>query len=401
MRTDLSIAASEVSSSATANSGAAPEQMPDIVCFSHLRWNFVFQRPQQILSRFARLARIFFFEEPVFHPGNTWELLSEEVAPGIRVATPHLPEHLSAGNCAEATRFLLTQLIHEHGLQDYIAWYYTPLALRFTRHLKAGLTVYDCMDELSAFSGASPELQLREPELLQRADLIFAGGQSLYEAKSRLHANVHAFPSSVDVEHFQPARDKSLPAAHDLGDLVRPRIGWFGVIDERLDLALVDAVGQARPDWQIVMIGPVLKIDPATLPRRHNIHWLGMKAYDELPRYLANLDIGWMPFAINDATRYISPTKTPELLAAGLPVVSTPVRDVVQAYGNEGIVAIAADAPSTVAAIEAALAGMDVTWRAKVDAKLAGMSWKRTWNAMRQTIETARAASAAHPRRSR
>ena len=390
MRTDSSIAASEVSTTATADSGAAPERMPDIVCFSHLRWNFVFQRPQQILSRFARLARVFFFEEAIFHPGDTWELIIEEVAPGIQVATPHLPEHLSPGNCAEATRFLLTQLIHEHGLEDYIAWYYTPLALRFTRHLKAGLTVYDCMDELSAFSGASPELRLREPELLQRADLIFAGGQSLYEAKRRTRPNhTHLFPSSIDLNHFGEAR-QLLPDPADQAPLRRPRAGFFGVIDERMDLELLDALPQRLPEWEFIMVGPTAKISPDALPRHTNLHYLGQKPYADLPRYLANWDAAILPFARNAATRFISPTKTPEYLAGGRPVVSTPILDVVRPYGSQGLVAIADGVDAFATALQRALhQGNDPAWLRRVDAFLSLSSWDRTCRRMCLLIEEA------------
>lgn len=369
------------------HSGGAALHRPVLLAFSHLRWGFVFQRPQHLLTRAARDWRVLFLEEPVAKTSVASRLERRTTPEGVEVLAPVLDEALSPAERADAVRGLLDGLVEELGAPPDVGWYYTPMALGFSGHLRFDVTVYDCMDELSQFKGAPAELVACERELIGRADVVFTGGRSLYEAKRRLHANVHAFPSSVDVAHFRPARDPSVAVPDDVAGIGKPRIGWFGVIDERTDIDLVDAVARARPDWQIVMIGPVVKIDPATLPRHSNIHWLGMKSYGELPAYLAALDVGWMPFAINEATRFISPTKTPEFLAAGLRVVSTPVRDVVRDWGDAGLVAIAADAVATVSTIEAALAeGASAAWLAKVDAKLGGMSWDRTWDAMRALI---------------
>jgi glycosyltransferase involved in cell wall biosynthesis len=246
------------------------------------------------------------------------------------------------------------------------------------------------MDELSGFLGAPRELGALERRMFQKADVVFTGGQSIYEAKRLCHDNVHAFPSSIDVAHFGPARLKVTPEPADLESISHPRIGYFGVIDERLDLALVERLAELLPDWQVVMIGPIAKIDPASLPRRGNIHWLGGKRYDELPAYLARLDVGWMPFALNAATRFISPTKTPEFLAAGLPVVSTPILDVVRTWGAHGHVQIAGTAEETVAAAASALASARNPDRlAKVDAQLATTSWDKTWGRMVALVSAA------------
>jgi UDP-galactopyranose mutase len=261
------------------------------------------------------------------------------------------------------------------------------MALEFSRGLTSSATVFDCMDELSAFHGAPPELLKHESELLNRADLVFTGGQSLYEAKRERHRRVYAFPSSVDVPHFRSARrEKADPG--DQAGIPHPRLGFFGVVDERMDLALLDAVAASRPDWHLVILGPCVKIDPATLPRRANIHYLGMKKYEELPAYLSGWDVALLPFAKNDSTKFISPTKTPEYLAAGRPVVSTSVRDVVRPYGDQGMVYIADGADGFVQAIEQALAPPPPGWRERVDHFLSDMSWDRTWAEMSSLIDS-------------
>jgi glycosyltransferase involved in cell wall biosynthesis len=373
----------------TSGPGAA---LPDLICLSHLRWDFVFQRPQHLMSRFARDRRVLFFEEP-FHDGGAPRL---EVSPrpeGVEVAVPHLPPGVPAEEAEAILGELLRGLLAERGLEDegYLLWYYTPMALGFSAGLMPAAVVYDCMDELSLFRGAPPALVERERQLLARADLVFTGGASLYEAKRGRHPAVHLFPSSIDAEHFGRARAFAGPEPADQAGIPRPRLGYFGVIDERIDLDLLAGLAEARPGWQIVMLGPVVKIDPETLPRRANIHYLGMKSYGELPAYLAGWDVALAPFARNEATRFISPTKTPEYLAGGRPVVSTPIRDVVRPYGEMGLVEIAEDAEGFAAAAERCLARGDLArgWLKRADEFLAGGSWDRTYRQMAELIEEA------------
>ena len=365
-----------------------------LVCFSHLRWDFVRQRPQHLLSRAARSERVLFVEEPIFRPGIAprWDLTARPE--GVTVAVPVLPEGMSGPAVVEAQRHLLSALLNEQGPASQLFWYYTPMALAFSNHLACDLCVYDNMDELSAFRGASPELLALETALLARADVVFTGGRSLYEAKRGRHPNLHAFPSSIDTAHFGLARGGTLPDPADQAGLAHPLLGYFAVIDERMDLELVKAVAALRPDWHLVVIGPVVKIDPAMLPRASNIHWLGPKSYNELPAYLAHWDLGLMPFALNEATRFISPTKTPEFLAAGLPVISTPIQDVVRPYGDLGLVEIARTAEEVVARADALLARPRSEWLARVDRHLAAGSWDRTWTAMRALIDEAERARA-------
>ena len=363
------------------------EELPDLVCFSHLRWNFVFQRPQHLLSRFARERRVFFFEEPVYDTRQP-QLHVTQSPEGVWVAVPHLPEGLDEQQVMDMQRELLDELLLCHHVERYVSWYYTPMALGFSRHLEPLAVAYDCMDELSAFRGAPPALLHREAELLKLADVVFTGGQSLYEAKRDRHPNVHAFPSSVDVAHFATAR-RQLQEPADQGFIPHPRLGFFGVVDERMDLGLLEAVADARPDWQLIIIGPVVKIDPASLPRRPNLHFLGGKLYTELPAYLSGWDVAMLPFARNESTRFISPTKTPEYLAAGKPVVSTSIRDVVRPYGDLGLVHIADTPEDFVRACEAAMTEDRTTWLPRVDAHLATMSWDTTWARMKALLDAA------------
>ncbi|HKX27775.1 MAG TPA: glycosyltransferase family 1 protein [Blastocatellia bacterium] len=363
-------------------------KLPDLVCFSHLRWDFVYQRPQHLLSRCARERRVFFVEEPVFD-GATPELEISRRDDGLWVVVPHLPRGLDENQVAALQQsLLLDDLFLARNITNYILWYYTPMALGFTRHLEPLTIIYDCMDELSAFRGAPPNLRQLEAELLEIADVVFTGGYSLYEAKSGRHRNVHPFPSSIDGAHFRKARVIRVEPEDQVA-IAHPRIGFCGVIDERMNLQLIGELADRRPDWQLVMIGPVVKIDPAELPRRANIHYLGCKQYQELPAYLSGWEVAMLPFALNESTRYISPTKTPEYLAAGLPAVSTSINDVVHPYGQQGLLKIADTGAEFVKAIEFLL-GEEfdrAEWLAQVDKMLAFNCWDRTWSRMMNLVE--------------
>jgi glycosyltransferase involved in cell wall biosynthesis len=367
---------------------------PTLLCLSHLRWGFVYQRPQHVMSRLARDYDVIFFEEPVFEDlaedRATPRLDHSQPAPGIEVIVPRLAHGLSEEQIAEAQGQLLDEMLLARGDAELLLWYLTPMSLAFTDHLKGNVTIFDCMDELSAFRGAPVRLVDMERELMARADVVFTGGYSLWEVKQRQHDNAHPVPSSVDIAHFAAARD-GLADPVDQAGIAHPRMGFFGVIDERFDIELVEKLATLRPDWQIVLIGPVVKIDPATLPQLPNIHYLGGKSYDELPAYLAGWDVALMPFAINESTRFISPTKTPEYLAGGCPVVSTPIHDVIRGYGQSGAVTIADTAGAFVAAIDAAL-GLkgSAEFLQSADAALDGMSWDTTSRFMKEQIECLR-----------
>lgn len=361
--------------------------MYDVICLSHLRWDFVFQRPQHLLSRCARERRVFYVEEHVSTEGQS-RLEIQRSKDGVFVVVPHLSGTEAKEDCEALQAELLRELPGRAGISDYVLWYYTPMALPLARDLAPIASVYDCMDELSSFKGAPPEIVLRERELFGKVDLVFTGGQTLYEAKSNQHSNVHAFPSSVDVPHFAKARVIQDDPPDQEG-ISHPRLGFFGVIDERMDLELIAGIAEARPLWQLVMLGPVVKISPDDLPRQPNIHYLEGKPYADLPRYIAGWDVALLPFAKNASTKFISPTKTPEYLAAGKPVVSTSIRDVVRPYGREGLVRIADTVRDFVSACEAAIAEPFAAKLKKADAFLSHLSWDKTWTAMESLIDEA------------
>jgi UDP-galactopyranose mutase len=360
----------------------------DVLCLSHLRWGFVYQRPNHLMSRWARNHRVFFVEEPVAD-ADSHHLETKEVLRNLHVVVPRLRAGTSPRDAVALQRTLFDEMLARFSVEAPLLWFYTPMALGFAGHANAAAIVYDCMDELSAFQGAPPELRLQERRLFAKADLVFTGGHSLYEAKRAHHGSVHAFPSSVDARHFAAARKAGMREPDDQRGIPRPRLGFFGVIDERMDRDLLALLADSRPDWHIVLVGPVVKIDPASLPRRPNLHYLGPKRYEDLPAHLAGWDVALMPFARNEATRFISPTKTLEYLAAGVPVVSTPIRDVVRPYGERDLVRIGAGAGFVDQVAEALREKGTPAGAARQRAALewvASTSWDRTWEGMRALV---------------
>jgi glycosyltransferase involved in cell wall biosynthesis len=369
-------------------------QLPyTIVAFSHLRWNFVYQRPQHLLSRLAATHPVIFVEEPEFDEGPArWERSTPQ--PNVTVYRPRTPVRDPGfhGDQQVALEPLVAELSADLGDATLVAWLYTPMALPLALSLDPLAAVYDCMDELSLFLGAPPQLLTLENQLLEYADVMFTGGPSLYRAKQSRHPNVYCFPSSVDAEHFR-LRDRQgeqIPEAEDQAEIPHPRLGFYGVIDERLDLEVVERLSAAHPEWHIVLVGPVVKIDPERLPRRGNIHYFGQRSYEQLPGYLAGWDVCLLPFARNDSTKFISPTKTLEYMAAELPIVSTPITDVAEPYGH--IVYLGETPEEFILACEAALAS-SVEERARRAAQmrqvLAGTSWDVTVANMEKLLTAA------------
>lgn len=354
-------------------------QPMDLVCFCHLRWDFVYQRPQHLMSRFAKKFRIFFIEEPIYHFLD--DCYKIEQVENISVVKIYLKEAAdNQSSLITRQRLLVNKLFAEKKINKFISWYYTPMALKISSHLKPELVIYDCMDELSAFKFAPPELKILEANLFKKAHLVFTGGHNLYEAKKQSHHNIYPFPSSIDKQHFMQAREQmEQPADHEA--IPPKRLGFYGVIDERFNIKLIEEVAKKRPDWQLVLIGPVVKIDEADLPRNSNIHYLGGKSYKELPVYLSGWDIAIIPFEKNESTKYISPTKTPEYLAAGKPVISTSIVDVVNPYGINNLVHIADTADEFIAAAEKEFNTSTKAykkWLQRVDEFLADISWDKT-----------------------
>lgn len=360
----------------------------NILCFSHLRWDFVFQRPQHLLTRFSKIFNIYYLEEPLFEKIPAPYLSKSAREENLWVLTPHIPEGLNHQEILDVQEELVENFLLKENLNDYAFWYYTPMALEFSRKFEPSVVIYDCMDELSAFKFAPQSIKQLEKELFRKADVVFTGGHSLYEAKQHQHPNIFPFPSSIDKSHFGKARTyKKIPK--DQLAIPSPRIGFFGVIDERFDIELIGTMAESRPEWQFVLIGPVVKIDPATLPQRSNIHYMGSKAYLELPEYLSGWDIALIPFLLNESTQFISPTKTPEYLAAGIPVVSSAIKDVVRPYGDQKLVHIASTAEEFIAAIDQELTAEKESWLEKVDAHLMQNSWDLTCSRMLNQIKIA------------
>jgi UDP-galactopyranose mutase len=361
------------------------ETRTPIVCFAHLRWDFVFQRPQHILSRLAAERRIYYVEEPEFSLEYARpSLLERDAQRNVTVLRPQLPV-LGEDDAERAQAQLIGDFLARRRIKEPVLWYYTPMALGWTTHLSSSACVYDCMDELSMFAFAPRNLQERERELFSRANVVFTGGRSLYYKKRKNHGNVRCFPSAVDAAHFSP-REAAEP--EDLRPIPRPRFGFYGVVDERFDTAYVDEAARLRPEWQFVIVGPVVKIDPASLPKRANIHYIGQRSYDDLPAYLHHWDVAILPFARNDATRFISPTKTLEYLAAGKPVISTPIADVVDPYGESGLVGIAASPEDFVALGDDILRnGVSPRWYDEVKRVIAHNSWDSTVAAMNAELD--------------
>lgn len=363
-----------------------------LITFSHLRWNFVYQRPQHLLSRIAKQRPVYFIEEPEFDASAPAHWVRSTPEPNVTVLRPRTPVPNAPGfHEAQIPTLekLLRDFLEVDEIGEHVAWFYTPMALPLLNQLNPLAVIYDCMDELSAFLHAPRELIEREARLFQLADVVFTGGPSLYRAKKDKHPNVHCFPSSVDTEHFSRGVADG-PEAADQAHLPHPRFGYYGVIDERIDLGLLDALAVAHPEWQIVMVGPVVKIDPATLPRHPNLHYFGQKTYAELPSYLKGWDVCLLPFARNDSTKFISPTKTLEYMAGCKLMVSTAITDVVEPYGH--FVYIGEDTVSFIECCEQAIAISEDDRRRRMnegERVLAQTSWDRTASSIQQLIEQA------------
>jgi UDP-galactopyranose mutase len=345
-----------------------------LVAFSHLRWGFVWQRPQHLLTRFAREMPVVVVEEPEYHPQGADVHVRHDH--GVTVVTPLLPRTTGNYGFGNHVNGQIARLLEPFVCPgtDLILWYYTPMALGAEpATVRPRLTVYDAMDDLASFRAAPPELRIREARLLSEVDLVFTGGPTLYRQRRDMHPSVHCFPSGVEAGHF--ASPNASP--HEgLAHRPCPILGYYGVIDERLNLDLLAEIADLRPDWTIALIGPVAKIDESTIPERDNIVRFGQQAYDDLPAFLACFDVALLPFARNEATRAISPTKTLEYLAGGKPVVSTPITDVVTLYGD--VVDFAATGIAFVAATEAVLnrtRDADRKWRTRAARLVAAHDW--------------------------
>jgi glycosyltransferase involved in cell wall biosynthesis len=374
-----------------------------IVVHSHLRWDFVWQRPQQILARLATSHPVAFIEEPVPHDETRLDI--SEPRPNVVRIVPLLRDADRLGVDAQCSALWphLARAFAEHPLlagrfDRVIHWFYAPMvAPCMLGRLDAAAVVYDCMDELSKFRFAPPDLSRREAALLSAADVVFTGGYQLYTRKSAHHGNVHFYGCGVDVDHYSQAANPATRVPEDVASLPHPVLGYFGVIDERLDYELIDALAQRFAHGSIVMIGPLAKVDAASLPNRPNIHWLGQRPYEQLPAYVKAFDVCLMPFALNEATENINPTKTLEYMAAGKPVVSTAVADVVRNFTP--IVAVGRSHDEFVDLARRAIEAPDADLIAQGIERAGGETWEAIVGAMRaHMLAAVRARESAAPR---
>lgn len=360
-----------------------PSRLPSsLLCFSHLRWDFVYQRPQHLMSRFARDTTVYFVEEPLFG-GSRAQFVVQRKGPNLHVVTPQLPDDTLEDENDFLLRNLIDGFLATRSLRDTAFWYYSPLALAWTGHLNPAVTIYDCVEALPA----NARHRQMEQNLLSRSEIVFTDGQSLYDTKKSRHINIHAFPSSIDAAHFRKARN-GIQEPADYQHFTGPRLGFYGVVDERFDAQLLAALAEQRPNWQFIIVGPVLMADPSVLPKAANIHYLGARSYEELPAHLKGWDIAMMPFALNEATRFISPTKTPEYLAGGKPVISSPIYDVQHPYADQGLVHIASGPEEWLRTAEEILSRRHAQeeFLQRVDSFLGTRSWDESYGAMKSLI---------------
>lgn len=379
-------------------------QTPGILVLAHLGWDFVWQRPQHILSRLARHYPVIYINEPQVSPTPEGQPQLRIVAEdgGLTAYQPRFPDRADVlDNWREVFVALARDAMLRHGwlrvegdretlTRPVILWFYTPIPVYALDSLPHDLVVYDVMDQLANFKGAAKDLPQREARLLQYADVVFTGGRSIYEARLGRHTNLHLFASGVDPAHFAQALAPQTPVAPEIVGCGHPVLGYYGVIDERTDIDLLRQVATERPDWSIVMVGPVAKIDVNALPLLPNIHYVGQQPYSRLPNFLKGFDVCLMPFAMNEATRYISPTKTLEYMAAHKPIVSTPVPDVVANWGHA--VYIADDAAGVIRAVDEIGAESEAARAARLaayDAIVDRNTWDTIAAEMRRLIEEA------------
>lgn len=366
-----------------------------IVVFSHLRWGFVWQRPQQFLSRFAKKHQILFVEEPFFDrpEGSEPEVTYHRVMPNVTVACPHVPGSWNRNpqlpqKLREFTRTAIDHMNEDGTFDKPLLWYYSPMDSAWSLgYFENRGVVYDSMDELSQFTGAPRALVDNENRLMDYADVVFAGGYELSLKKKKRHDNVHFFGCGVEYSHFAQAQEAATTIPPDIDFMDRPILGWFGVVDERVDYNLVGEMARQRPSWAFAMVGPVVKVDPNLLPHFPNLYWLGQRDYSVLPNYCKAFDICMMSFAINAATEYINPTKALEYLATGRPVISTPVKDVVRQYSD--LVDIVKTPEEFIAAAEQALKDPPRDRIQRGIEKARECSWETTVSTMHDIIKQA------------
>ncbi|HSU55816.1 MAG TPA: glycosyltransferase [Candidatus Dormibacteraeota bacterium] len=366
-----------------------------IIVHSHLCWDWVWQRPQQFVSRLSKRHKILFVETVAPDPAlvvPAARFRQVEKYPNTTILTVQFPAwRWGDGAYVDSERRrIVQQFVAGPGseFENPVQWFYDPMAVpAFAGQMGERLTVYDCMDELSRFRCAPPEMSVREAKLLALADVVFTGGRKLWESKRRHHENCHFYGCGVDVAHFGKALKPETPIATQLESLSKPVLGYFGVVDERLDYDLIARLADANPEWSVAIVGPVLKVEEASLPRRANLHWLGGQPYADLPSFCKGFNICLMPFALNEATEFINPTKALEYMATGRPIISSAVPDVVANFGE--VVHVADDVEEFISLCRKATARPDAERTRRGLAKARENTWERIVSELEGHVEEA------------
>jgi UDP-galactopyranose mutase len=357
----------------------------DLICFSDLSWNTDFKRAEQLMTKFAKQQRVFFLEDLVEVETEHPFLLGNTLSGGVKIYIPHLPIGLPKNKIDETIKFLLDELIAKENIINFISWYYNPMALAYSQHLKAKCIIYDCIKEVSLIKNPDAELMKLESDLLKNADLVFTDGITLYEQKKNKSSNIYTIISSIDREHF--AKCTSTPDPIDQAGIPHPRLGYYGVINNQLDLDLLSSIADNLCEWQFIILATEDIFEMENSPKQSNVHFLGKKQYKDLPCYLSGWDVVMLPFAKNETTKFLSPTITSESLAAGKPIVSTSIKCVVHPFGEQGLVYLADNSESFAENAKIAyISKENLDWKMKADHFLNENSWENTWKKMNDLI---------------
>ena len=368
----------------------ANDDCTGIICLSHLKWErTLFQRPQQLMQQMSHRRKVLYVAVcglreflAALLRGRIRELYGRHNENLTYLNLPHLLFFsrlpLIGPLASWLTASALKALARRRGLGEATLWLYFPRFVESLKHFPHRQLVYDCMDFFEGFSSTDAGIRDDEQRLLRQADLVFTGGKSLQRAREGVNPRTYCFPSGVEFEHFHQAAQTATAIPEDIQRLPRPILGYFGAVDERIDFALLASVCRQRPQWSVVLLGPRIMQQPLpeSLP---NFHYLGKKDYGQLPHYLKAFDVCLMPFVISELTQRISPTKTPEYLAGGKPVVSTAIPDVVADYSD--LVRIAQTPEEFIAMTEEALSasgsdtGAELQQQFQEKAKAKSWSW--------------------------
>jgi UDP-galactopyranose mutase len=358
----------------------------DIVCFSPLKWDAGYHRPHQILSRCARQQRVFYVEAPEVHSGPVQISIRPIQGCSLWVITPKLPDTGSIAKNTDIQRMLIEQFVEVENIRDFILWIYSPSALKIASRLSPSYIVYDCLSSQLIFD---PEEKLREAELMHKADLVFTDGQKAFKCDLFSIQQESLFPGSIDIEHFLQARNIPLDPI-DQFEIPHPRLGFFGVINQCFDTDLLIAVADRCPEWHIILLGPMVNIDPYPLLSRKNIHYLSNREYIDLPAYLAHWDVAILPDKRKNFPSPISASQIPQYLAGGCPVVSTAIPSVSRCYGASGLVWLADSVEEFINGVKHAIASTSdrSAWRKAIDSKLPNSVWEQAWEWMQQGFQS-------------